>query len=54
VQENISSMRQWNIIQAQVEANKLRDFFSKLSQSGQQIQMMTQPPSYQALLQQLQ
>lgn len=54
VQNNISSMRQWNIIQAQVEANKLRDFFSKLSQSGQTIQTMTQPPSYQALLQRLQ
>jgi len=54
VQDNVSSMRQWNIIQAQVEANKLRDFFSKLSQSGTTIQTMTQPPSYQALLQQLQ
>jgi len=53
VQNNVSSMRMWNIIQAQVEANKLRDFFSKLSQSGQTIQTMTQPPSYQALLQQL-
>jgi hypothetical protein len=37
-----------------VEANKLRDFFSQLSQSGQTIQTMTQPPSYRALVEQLQ
>lgn len=31
VQEHISSGRQWHIIEAQAEANRLRDFFSSLS-----------------------
>lgn len=52
VSDNLASSRQWNIIQAQLEANRLRDFFSKVSQSGQTIQTMTQPLSYRALLEQ--
>jgi len=51
VQSHISSMRQWNIVQAQIDANKLRDFFSKLSQSGQTIQTMTEPLNFQQLRQ---
>lgn len=42
VQDNISSIRQWNIVQAQADANKLRDFFSQLSRSGRGIQTMTE------------
>lgn len=53
VKDNISSHRQWNIIQAQLEANRLRDFFSQVSQSGQTIQTMTQPLSYRSLLERL-
>jgi hypothetical protein len=34
IQNNISSYRQWNIIYAQVEVNRLRDFFSQLSRSS--------------------
>lgn len=34
VQENLSSYRQWNIIYAQVQVNRLRDFFSQLSRGS--------------------
>jgi len=34
VQNNTSSFRQWNIIVAQERANRLRDFFSHVSQSS--------------------
>ena len=34
VQENLSSYRQWNIIYAQVQINRLRDFFSQLSRGS--------------------
>lgn len=40
VQKNISSSRMWNIVKAQIEVNRLRDFFSQLSQSGMQVQRM--------------
>lgn len=53
VQDNISSSRQWNIIKAQMEVNRLRDFFSQLYQAGQKAQTMTTGPSFQGLLQQL-
>jgi len=34
VQNSISLDRQWRVIEAQIEVNRLRDFFSKISQSG--------------------
>jgi hypothetical protein len=43
VQDNISSDRQWRIIEAQMKVNRLRDFFSKVSTSGQNMRMMTSP-----------
>lgn len=52
VQNNISSDRQWNIIDAQIKVNKLKDFFSKVSLSGQQTQtMMGNVPRFQQLQQ---
>lgn len=50
VQNNISSDRQWRIIEAQMKVNRLRDFFSKVSTSGQQTRMMMRP-NFQALQQ---
>jgi hypothetical protein len=35
VQSNISSDRQWRIVEAQLKVNRLKDFFFKVSQSGQ-------------------
>ncbi len=34
VQNNLSSYRQWNIIYAQIQVNRLRDFFSQLSRGS--------------------
>ena len=34
VKSNLSSNRVWNIVFAQIEANRLRDFFSQISQAG--------------------
>ena len=34
IQDNLSSYRQWNIIYAQVQINRLRDFFSQLSRGS--------------------
>lgn len=34
VKNNVSSNRVWNIIFSQIEANRLRDFFSQISQAG--------------------
>lgn len=51
VQENISSQRQWNIVRAQIEVNRLRDFFLQLSLSGQQAASLTTPLNYQQLQQ---
>jgi Zn-dependent M16 (insulinase) family peptidase len=39
VQDNVSSYRQWNIIQAQVQVNRLRDFFSQLSRGSSKVTM---------------
>ena len=50
--KNLTSFRMWNIVQAQIKVNRLRDFFSQVSHTGKQIQM-TQRPSVQ-LLQELQ
>ena len=33
VQDNISSSRMWNILEAQMQVNRMRDFFSRLSLS---------------------
>lgn len=52
VQENVSSNRQWQIIEAQVQVNRIKDFFSKLSQSGQMTQITLEGLNYQTLLQQ--
>jgi len=34
VQDNLSSYRQWNIIYAQIQVSRLRDFFSQLSRGS--------------------
>jgi len=52
IQQHVSSNRQWNIIEAQMKVNRLKDFFSKVSQSGQQTQtMMGNVPRFQQLQQ---
>jgi hypothetical protein len=51
VQKNISSNRQWNIVDAQIRVNKLKDFFSRLSQSGQSTQTMLGGLNFQQLQQ---
>jgi len=53
VKKNISSNRQWQIIEAQLKVNRVKDFFSKLFQSGQSTQMMMTGPSIQTLLPQV-
>lgn len=53
VQFNVSSLRQWNILQAQLDASKLRDFFSRVSRSGREIQTTITPPSSQKLREQV-
>lgn len=50
VQNNICSDRQWRIIEAQMKVNRLRDFFSKVSTSSQNMMMMKRP-NFQALQQ---
>jgi hypothetical protein len=50
VQNNISSDRQWRIIEAQMKVNRLRDFFSKVSTSGRDMMTMRRP-DFQALQQ---
>lgn len=47
VQKNISSNRQWNIIEAQLKVNRIRDFFSRISLSGQRTRTMLEGPSIQ-------
>jgi hypothetical protein len=51
VQNNISSNRQWTIVDAQIKVNRLKDFFSKLSQSGQSTQTMLGGLNFQQLQQ---
>lgn len=51
VSENISMWRQWQIVRAQIEANRVRDFFSQLFLNGQKASLMTEPLSYQRLQQ---
>lgn len=34
IKNNLASNRVWNIVFAQIEANRLRDFFSQISQAG--------------------
>jgi len=48
VQNNISSDRQWRIVEAQLKVNRLRDFFSKVSTSGREMMTMRRP-NFQAL-----
>lgn len=47
--KNLTSVRQWNIVRAQIEVNKLRDFFSQLFESGTKIQTLTTPLNTQSL-----
>lgn len=49
VADNISLNRQYSIVLAQVEVNKLRDFFSRLSLSGQKAGTMLNPLNFQQL-----
>ena len=49
VSDNISSNRMYSIIMAQVEVNRLRDFFSRVFQSGQKAQTMMMPLNFQQL-----
>jgi hypothetical protein len=47
VQSNISSNRQWNIVEAQLKVNRIRDFFSRVSLSGLKTKTMLEGPSIQ-------
>lgn len=49
IQDNISSNRQWNIVEAQLKVNRVKDFFSRISASGQQTQMMMTGVNFQQL-----
>lgn len=49
VQSNISSNRQWNIIEAQLKVNRVKDFFLRISASGQQTQTMITGLNFQQL-----
>lgn len=40
VQEHLNSWRMWQIVRAQMEVNKLRDFFSQVFQSGVRTQSL--------------
>lgn len=51
IQDNISSNRQWQIVDAQIRVNRLKDFFAKLSQSGQSTQTMLGGLNFQQLQQ---
>lgn len=51
VANNLSSNRMYSIILAQVEVNKLRDFFSRLFQSGQRATTLVTPPNMDQLRQ---
>jgi hypothetical protein len=53
IQNNISSQRQFSIIRAQMEVNRLRDFFSQLYQAGQKMESLMTPLSYQGLQERL-
>lgn len=46
---NIASNRMYSIILAQVEVNRLRDFFSRVFQSGQKASTLMMPLNYQQL-----
>jgi hypothetical protein len=48
-QANMTSWRMWNIVKAQMEVNRLRDFFSEVSLSGKKTQTMTTPLNVQSL-----
>jgi hypothetical protein len=46
VQDNISSDRQWRILEAQIHVNRLKDFFSNVSLSGQRMMTTMTGPSF--------
>lgn len=50
VQDNISIKRSWDILEAQSQVNRLRDFFSQLYQAGQKTETAVQPISFRGLL----
>jgi len=45
IQDNLSSYRQWNIIYAQIQVNRLRDFFSQLSRGSKGMGMTLPAPT---------
>jgi gas vesicle protein len=47
--KHIASSRMWNIIQAQIHVNRLRDFFSQVLSQGVKMRSMTGRPSVQQL-----
>lgn len=51
VANNISANRLYSIVMAQVEVNKLRDFFSRLFQSGLKLETLVNPPNIRQLQQ---
>jgi len=51
IANNLNSNRMYSIILAQVEVNKLRDFFSRLSQGGQRAMTTMTPPNMDQLRQ---
>lgn len=50
LQRNLSSNRMWDIVESQILANRIRDFFSKLSQSGKRMTTIANSRSIQASL----
>jgi hypothetical protein len=45
IQDNISSYRQWNIIYAQIQINRLRDFFSQISRGSKGMTILGAAPT---------
>jgi len=50
IENNISTYRQWKIVDAQIKVNRVKDFLSLLFQSGQSIQTMSEGLNFQQLL----
>ena len=51
VQASIGSDRQWRIVEAQIQVNRIKDFFSRVSQSGLATQTMLTGQRFQQLQQ---
>jgi hypothetical protein len=50
IADHVSLNRQYSIVMAQVEVNKLRDFFARVFRSGQQVGTILTPQDYRSLL----